>query len=92
MLRRIAGGSGSFGSVAFLFRGAFCRADQTVLIELEEMFQLSDLVKLFEAVVEQSVAELRLGSTIFQAKPVTWEPAVRGLVFDLRREATAAHR
>jgi hypothetical protein len=83
--RRVPGGSGSFGGVAFQFLRAIRRVDETVVVEVAGRLEPSTLVRLFEAVAQHGVAQLSLGSTICRAKPVAWEPEVHALVFELHR-------
>ena len=85
LVRSVPAGLGSFGSIAFPFRRATRRVDETVLVEVLDLHHPSALVKLFEAAVEHGVAQLCLGSTICRARAVDWEPEVRCLVFELHR-------
>jgi hypothetical protein len=86
--RRVPGGSGSFGGVAFQFLRAIRRVDETVLVEVAAASHPSEpsaLVRLFEAVSRHGVAQLSLGNTICRAKPTAWEPEARAIVFELHR-------
>jgi hypothetical protein len=88
--RRVPGGSGSFGGVAFQFLRAIRRVDETVLVEVAASSHPSEpsaLVQLFEAVARHGVAQLSLGSTICRARPTAWEPEARAIVFELHRHA-----
>lgn len=87
-LRRVSGGSGSFGGMVFPFRQAIRRGDETVLVEIED--HPSAVVQLFEAAERHGTAQLCLGSTICRAKPVAWEPTGGGLIFELHRHEYAA--
>jgi len=93
--RRVSGGAGSFGPVAFQYRRAVRRMDETVIVEVDLALADAALVGLYESVARHGTAQLALGTTICRARAVGWEPEARCLVFELhhhgRREAPVSH-
>jgi hypothetical protein len=93
--RRVSGGAGSFGPVAFQYRRAVRRADETVVVEVDLALADAELLGLHESVARHGTAQLALGTTICRARAVGFEPEARCLVFELhrhgRREAPVSH-
>jgi hypothetical protein len=89
LVRRLPASVGSFGDIEFSFGLAIRRLDDTVVVQVECPNGSAELMDRLGAL---GVEQLTLGRTMCRARAVSWDDALRAVIFDLHRPEVGAPR